>query len=126
MLHSFNLRDLSRVYEGLCLATADVTRESSTFLRLWRNECDRVFCDRLTTTDDQNSYHCKIKEIISTNFPTVYDVVMRQPLLFGDMKYAAQRLQSEGAAEDPKLYQDLGQYKDIRTIFQSVLGMLYC
>jgi dynein heavy chain len=34
----FNLRDLSRVYEGLLLSCIDVIQQPSDFLRLWRNE----------------------------------------------------------------------------------------
>lgn len=34
----FNLRDLSRVYEGLLRSTADTVQEPADFLRLWRNE----------------------------------------------------------------------------------------
>jgi dynein heavy chain len=34
----FNLRDLSRVYEGLLRSTADIVQQPSDFLRLWRNE----------------------------------------------------------------------------------------
>lgn len=39
----FNLRDLSRVYEGLCRSTIDKFNVKEAFLRLWRNECMRVF-----------------------------------------------------------------------------------
>lgn len=34
----FNLRDLSRVYEGLLRSTADTVQQPVDFLRLWRNE----------------------------------------------------------------------------------------
>jgi hypothetical protein len=34
----FNLRDLSRVYEGLLRSCSDVIQEPWQFLRLWRNE----------------------------------------------------------------------------------------
>ena len=42
----FNLRDLSRVFEGLCLATPDKMENSAAVIRLWRNESLRVFHDR--------------------------------------------------------------------------------
>jgi hypothetical protein len=31
---------------------------------LWRNECDRVFCDRLTTAEDQKSYYEQLSGIL--------------------------------------------------------------
>lgn len=37
----FNLRDLSRIYEGLLRSTVDVFDNVEKFVRLWRNECSR-------------------------------------------------------------------------------------
>jgi len=51
----FNLRDLSRVYAGLCQSTPDVYKNVGEFLRLWRNECLRVFHDRLISVGDQEN-----------------------------------------------------------------------
>jgi dynein heavy chain len=49
----FNLRDLSRVYEGLLLATKDKIQTKPQLIRLWRNECMRVFGDRLLNEVDK-------------------------------------------------------------------------
>jgi len=49
----FNLRDLSRVYEGLLNTTPDKFPDKASFIRLWRNENLRVFCDRLINSEDQ-------------------------------------------------------------------------
>jgi AAA+ lid domain len=62
--HSFNLRDLSRVYEGLCNADLDVITTQNQFVRLWRNECDRVICDRLTTIEDRQLYLTQMRTVI--------------------------------------------------------------
>jgi dynein heavy chain len=48
----FNLRDLGRIFEGLCLATPDYYSEPQSLVRLWRCEVTRVLFDRLTSTDD--------------------------------------------------------------------------
>jgi len=50
----FNLRDLSRVYEGICRSTIDKFSVKEAFLRLWRNESMRVFQDRLITEEDRS------------------------------------------------------------------------
>ncbi len=50
----FNLRDLSRVYEGLLLSTPDKIKTKAKLIRLWRNECMRVFGDRLINETDRN------------------------------------------------------------------------
>jgi dynein heavy chain len=50
----FNLRDLSRVYEGLLLATLDKMGSKVKLIRMWKNECMRVFGDRLINDTDRN------------------------------------------------------------------------
>ena len=49
----FNLRDLSRVYEGLSMITIDKFTSKETLVRVWRNECMRVFSDRLVNETDK-------------------------------------------------------------------------
>ena len=49
----FNLRDLSRVYEGMCQAVLDKFPGKEGLVRLWRNECLRVFADRLISVEDK-------------------------------------------------------------------------
>lgn len=47
----FNPRDLSRVMEGLLLSTAPHFSTPEAFARLWRNECLRIFHDRLISAE---------------------------------------------------------------------------
>lgn len=48
----YNLRDLSKVFQGVM--TADPIRVSSApqLIRLWMHECSRVFSDRLINEED--------------------------------------------------------------------------
>ena len=116
----FNLRDLSRVYEGLCNGTTDVVTTPQVLVRLFRNECDRIFCDRLTTVEDQKVYYSEVEAILKSTYPDCPDA-MSNPCLFGDFEDAVERVQSGGASEDVRLYKDLGSYEDIRKIFDAVL-----
>lgn len=43
----FNLRDISKVFQGLLRSHKDYQNTKSTLLRLWIHECYRVFYDRL-------------------------------------------------------------------------------
>ena len=49
----FNLRDLSRIYHGLTLSIPERFDQPANFVRLWRNECLRVFHDKLTNSKDK-------------------------------------------------------------------------
>eukprot|EP00002_Diphylleia_rotans_P017763 TRINITY_DN3442_c0_g1_i2.p1 TRINITY_DN3442_c0_g1~~TRINITY_DN3442_c0_g1_i2.p1 ORF type:complete len:3137 (-),score=716.67 TRINITY_DN3442_c0_g1_i2:70-9480(-) len=110
----FNLRDLSRVYEGLCLSTIDKFTTSASFLRLWRNECLRVFHDRLISIEDKTWMQEKLNEIVKANFDEDYEIVAADPILFGDFRNVMNK-------EDPSIYEDLQDYDHIKPIFEEVL-----
>ena len=115
----FNLRDLGRVYEGLCLSTPETVRNAGQFIRLWRNEMERIFCDRLTTTEDYQLVSGMVGSAIKAKFSGVADTALVNPLVFGDFSGAVQRLRA--GAEDAELYQDLGTYEHMRDIMSEVL-----
>ena len=50
----FNLKDLSKVFEGLCQCSIDKTTNGKQLARLWRNEVMRIFFDRLVSSDDKD------------------------------------------------------------------------
>ena len=45
----FNLRDLSRIWEGMLKIFGEDCQKSSTLLGLWKHECTRVIADRYIT-----------------------------------------------------------------------------
>lgn len=60
----FNLRDLSRVYEGLLRSTVDHFADQGKFIRLWRNEVSRVFSDKLIQKEDQDLVHRQVEKLV--------------------------------------------------------------
>lgn len=49
----FNLRDLSRIWQGILTVQDLECRTLSSLLKLWRHECTRVISDRFTNKKDR-------------------------------------------------------------------------
>jgi dynein heavy chain len=107
----FNLRDLSRIFEGLCKSTPTKFNALGPFVRLWRNECLRVFHDRLTNLDDRNWVMNKLETLIDINFSSVRDEACKNPSIFGDfIAEAGDRLFLYKDVQDyPKLYEHFAE-----------------
>lgn len=48
----FNLRDLSRIWEGMLHVAAAECKSQADILALWSHECTRVIADRFTSDAD--------------------------------------------------------------------------
>lgn len=48
----YNLRDISKVFQGIAKASVKSYREDNDFVKLWAHECMRVFQDRLVSLED--------------------------------------------------------------------------
>ena len=48
----FNLRDLGKVFQGICLCTKESLPSADDLAKCWAHEVQRVFQDRLVTQDD--------------------------------------------------------------------------
>ena len=115
----FNLRDLGRVYEGLCLATPDTVASPDAFVRLWRNEVLRVFSDRLISEADAALVGELLAEQVRGSYRDAADRALADPICYGDFRGAVARI-TDGR-EDARLYTDLGGYAEVRAIADAVL-----
>ena len=115
----FNLRDLGRVCEGICMSTPDVVQTGGHLVRLFRNEVQRIFCDRLTSVGDSTLVEEELDTMLESEYPAEVEAAKKVPVLFGTFSQSVNRI--TGSGEDPGLYQDLGDYKALRVIFDEVL-----
>ncbi|OMJ92498.1 hypothetical protein SteCoe_4738 [Stentor coeruleus] len=115
----FNLRDLSRVFEGLYQSTYEMFPTLSEFIRLWRNEATRVYADRLINFEDRAVVVDElIPKLIKKNFTEHSDSILSEPLLFGDFRNADP---IEHRITEPRLYEDLKSYDFVTEKFNKLL-----
>ncbi|NWI34931.1 DYH10 protein, partial [Sula dactylatra] len=111
----FNLRDLSRVvYNGLILTTPERFQTVTQMVRVWRNECLRVFHDRLINEADKALVQGHIKKLIEENFRDDLEQAMRDPILFGDFRMAL-------SGGERRIYEDIQDYDAAKALFQETL-----
>ncbi|XP_021113286.1 dynein heavy chain 10, axonemal isoform X3 [Heterocephalus glaber] len=107
----FNLRDLSRVFNGLVLTNPERFQTEAQMVRVWRNECLRVFHDRLISKADKQLVQEHIRSLVSEHFTDDLGVVMRDPILFGDFRMALHE-------EEARIYEDIQDYEAAKALFQ--------
>lgn len=64
----FNLRDFSRVIQGLLLAHPDKVLDQNKIIRMWVHEAYRVFYDRLNDDVDRRWFFEKLNAVLGTHF----------------------------------------------------------
>lgn len=78
------MRDVGKVFKGISLATPEGLYNNDTMVKLWIHECSRVFGDRLVNEADIKIFDNVICSVISEEYNTKYDKVVKyRPLLFG-------------------------------------------
>ena len=53
----FNLRDISRVFQGILQCSVDFANTPEKILALWSHELERVFGDRLNDPEDRQWFY---------------------------------------------------------------------
>ncbi|KAL0223335.1 hypothetical protein P9112_002725 [Eukaryota sp. TZLM1-RC] len=83
--YTFNLRDLSKVIQGILMADPKAVEDQKYIIRLWTHECQRVFMDRLINDEDRNTFEAIVKKQVSQHFELGFDDVSSTfRLIFGD------------------------------------------
>ncbi|XP_048578532.1 dynein axonemal heavy chain 1-like isoform X2 [Nematostella vectensis] len=83
--YTFNLRDLSKVFQGILMALPEKLEQKVDLLRLWYHENCRVFQDRLVNDEDRLWFNDLMKEKLQSGFQLSMDeVVGESPMIYGD------------------------------------------
>ncbi|CAD8076520.1 unnamed protein product [Paramecium sonneborni] len=86
----FNLRDVSKVFQGILEAKPLIYQKSEQIIRLWAHETCRVFMDRLINQNDQDWFKENLIKNILINFKIEYKVQeffnSQRPFIFADFQ----------------------------------------
>eukprot|EP00434_Breviolum_minutum_P002108 symbB.v1.2.001863.t2/scaffold77.1/size347087/34 len=83
--YTFNLRDLAKVNQGICLCSKDSLPGADDFIKCWAHECQRVFQDRLATEEDHAWFVNLLQEKMQEHFKKQWKAIIKQePIIFVD------------------------------------------
>jgi len=94
--YTFNLRDISKVFQGICSASIKHCYEKEHIVRLWYHENMRVFHDRLTTEEDREFFKKLLRDQFAEFGLTAEQVINKERIIFGDFM--------QGRDVEPKFY----------------------
>ncbi|XP_039997326.1 dynein heavy chain 2, axonemal [Xiphias gladius] len=107
----FNLRDISKVFQGLLRAHPDFHDTKNNITRLWIHECFRVFSDRLVDHSDMDAFVTLMGEKLGSLFDLSFHNICpnKQPPIFGDF------------LSESLVYEDLLDMKGLKKFMETQL-----
>jgi dynein heavy chain len=119
----FNLRDLSRVYQGIMHCPPKIITDPSLFVSLWKHECTRVFSDRLNDVKDKIWFDKNLEKTTEEAFgnkiaetckrSSYFVNFLRDPIIDEDT--------GEIIEEAPKVYEPIESMDSLRTIAENFM-----
>ena len=125
--YTFNLRDLSKVFQGLCRAKKAI-EDPAEVIRLWIHEVSRVFKDRLTNTDDRDWLNGVIEKSVERNFKEKFTKVVRRVDMKADKAITMKDMDHVVFADylvpgaDPQIYDEVPDLEKHVNVVQEYLG----
>ena len=86
--YTFNLRDLSKVVQGMLMINLENLDNKEYLVSLWANETYRVFRDRLVDDKDRQKFSQMMHEILESHLDMEWQLKDYQNILFGDVENA--------------------------------------
>uniref|UniRef100_A0A7S3ZAX1 AAA+ ATPase domain-containing protein n=1 Tax=Lotharella globosa TaxID=91324 RepID=A0A7S3ZAX1_9EUKA len=115
--YTFNLRDLSKVFQGVLQASSIKTNKLDQFVRLWVHECRRVFGDRLINDQDRKWLDDTMGDIMKRQMNKEWDAVMiYERLICGDFLGGP-----DGG--DGRIYEEAADLKTCRKTLEEYLEL---
>ena len=133
----FNLRELSRVFQGIMLTPTETIRTGGyrceqgttafdgggiTLLRIWKHECSRVFSDKLTNLKDKAVFAGYLENQLAESFGDDLADLTKEPFYMVNFLRPDVYDEEGVLLEDaPKMYEPGGTLEDVRPVVQVFL-----
>lgn len=82
--YTFNLRDLSKVFQGVLMIKKENVLNEDVLLKLWLHEEARVFRDRLVDADDRTWFNRACSELLMDHVKVAWTPDRFENILYGD------------------------------------------
>ncbi|XP_009944314.1 PREDICTED: dynein heavy chain 8, axonemal, partial [Leptosomus discolor] len=111
----FNLRDLSRIWQGMLTIKAEECSNSTVLLMLFKHECTRVIADRFITPEDTAWFDKTITKAIEEYVDTALTEVLQAEPYFADflreMPEPTGDEPEDFVFEPPKIYEEIPSFE---------------
>ena len=109
----FNLRDLSRIWEGMLHGNSESVSTLELLLALWKHECTRVIADRFTNAEDKTWFKKAINRTVSEHMgEDVAQLLQEEPYFVDFLRDPPDATGEEGDDADleaPKIYEPVSK-----------------
>jgi len=109
--YTFNLRDISKVVQGVLMASPSRVNTPESIAKLWVHEASRVFCDRLTNDDDRKVF----REFCAEMANKVFRINLDKELLEG-MEILFGNFMNRGVPLEDRLYEEITDYDKLNKV----------
>jgi len=79
--YTFNLRDLSKVHQGIALCSKNSLPGADDLTKCWAHECQRVFQDRLVSIKDREWFQDTLERVLEKHFKKKWKSLVTTPVL---------------------------------------------
>lgn len=120
--YTFNLRDLSKVIQGMLMIELENLTNKDYLIYLWLHETFRVFRDRLIDENDRGKFNNLTHEFMESYLDMGWDIKNYKDVLFGDFENGSQYVK---LSETNKLIPKLDECLEIYNADNSPMNLVF-
>ncbi|XP_030080184.1 dynein heavy chain 5, axonemal-like [Drosophila hydei] len=114
----FNLRDLSRIWEGILKVKTEECSTVEQVLKLWCHECTRVIADRFTAEKDKSWFLARMRIDAESHLEDNFEQFPDEPSYWVDfLRDAPEPMEDDDedmSFEPPKIYEEIPSFEFVK------------